>query len=147
MELLDGRCHELFFDPVPGLKRPPFAMANLIRRQVSGPRRIHRSLISESANIGAAEVTDSVVCRNAFIEEGAEVERSVILDGAVVRRGARLHSVVVEPEVEVRPELEVWAPITANLVAESIRGLHPMASVSFGKTSFIKRSENNPLPA
>lgn len=149
MELLDGRCHELFFDAVPGLKRPPFSMANLVRKQVSGPRRVLRSLISESAIVGAAEIRDSVICRGAYVEDGAEVERSVVLDGAVVRRGARLLSVVVEPEVEVRAELEAWAPAAGNLIAiESIRGLHPMGPIEPAMPGhFIKSSENNPLPA
>lgn len=127
MEMIDGRCRELFFDVVPGLKNSPFSMSSFIRRSTDG-RRVFRSLVSESASIGAATVTGSVVCPGVRIEDGAEVERSVVMDGAVVRRGARLHSVVVEPGAEVRGGLDCWAqPIDA--MASFAPGIHVMASV------------------
>ncbi len=57
---------------------------------------IENSLVSEGAIIGKARVVNSVIRRDAVIEDGAEVRDSIIFDRTVVGRDCRIRRAIID---------------------------------------------------
>lgn len=65
-------------------------MSQIIRGEIDN------SLIGAATVIHDARVRNSIVRREAVIEDGAEIEDSIIMDYTRVRSGARLRRVIVD---------------------------------------------------
>jgi glucose-1-phosphate adenylyltransferase len=127
LELLSGRMKDLYFDPVPGLMRPPVSRFNLVHEYETGATSIYHSMVWSVENIGAARVADSVIGPGSYVESGAEVSQSVVMEGAVVRKGARIKAALVEPHVDIKPGYGTARGAHSDRSQQSILpGLHQM---------------------
>jgi glucose-1-phosphate adenylyltransferase len=126
IELLSGRLKDLYFDPVPGLMRPPVSRFNLVHEYQTGAKSISNSMVWSVENVGAARVTDSVIGPGSHVEDGAEVSQSVVMEGAVVRKGARIKAALVEPHVVIKPGFSISDDDHGRSQPSVFPGLHQM---------------------
>jgi glucose-1-phosphate adenylyltransferase len=62
-----------------------------------------QSVVSAGCIITGGYVKDSVLARNVFVDEGAEVVESVIHDNARIGRGARVRRVIIDKNNHIEP--------------------------------------------
>ena len=102
MELLNGAAEEICPAPLSNLANLPFSKANLIKKHITGGKKIFTSLISETARIGAARIENSVIAHNVHIKDNAVVRQSVVLDNVVIREDAILKHMIVGEDFQIK---------------------------------------------
>lgn len=73
-----------------------------------------QSIVSNGCIISGAQVVDSVLSPDVFVENGAVVQGSVLLDGARVGRGAVVRRAILDKNVVVPPGAHIGVDLTRD---------------------------------
>ena len=104
-----------------GLTEPPAKIAN----GPSGPSQISNCILSNGVIVAGGRCQDSVLSRDAYVDDEAEIESAVLMGSVRVGRGARLRRCIIDKNVTVPPGLEIGI----DPDADKERFLHPANGV------------------
>ncbi|MEA3641639.1 MAG: sugar phosphate nucleotidyltransferase [Lamprobacter sp.] len=113
-----------------------FVLSNLVNSGISTIYLLvqYNVLLGAATLVKGARVRNSIVRREAVIEEGAEVEDSIIMDYVRVSKGARLRRVIVDRHNLIEREMRIgWdiekdrssLPVTDSGIVVVPRGRTP----------------------
>ncbi|MCP3987772.1 MAG: glucose-1-phosphate adenylyltransferase [Actinomycetia bacterium] len=86
-----------------GLTEPPAKIAN----GPSGPSEISNCIMSNGVIVAGGRCSDSVLSRDVYVDDEAEVVSSVLMGNVRIGSGARLNRCIIDKNVTVPPGFEI----------------------------------------
>ena len=111
MELIENEFDFLNFSPIAGLKQLPFSQKDIIWKYYDTHHKVVRSSVADTARIGRAVITNSVLCPGVKIEDGAHIHNSVLLDGSEIAAGVNFTDCLVLPSSKILSATQVTLTI------------------------------------